>query len=143
MQTLPTLPWTPTTLRVQACEKILKYFPDFRRTLNELQRYASTGSIDTGILATLGDAKIDSLVVALKAKKFNDVKKWVTQNIDSDPQSIMRTLYDSLASIMTPPSIPAAILIIADYQYKAAFVADQEINLMACFTEIMARAKFK
>ncbi len=84
-------------------EVVNKYFPDFRRTLNELQRYASTGSIDTGILATLGDAKIDSLVSALKAKKFNDVKKWVTQNIDSDPQSIMRTLYDSLASIMTPP----------------------------------------
>ena len=123
-------------------EVVNKYFPDFRRTLNELQRYASTGSIDTGILATLGDAKIDSLVAALKAKKFNDVKKWVTQNIDSDPQSIMRTLYDSLASIMTPPSIPAAILIIADYQYKAAFVVDQEINLLACLTQIMVECNF-
>ena len=123
-------------------EVVNKYFPDFRRTLNELQRYASTGSIDTGILATLGDAKIDSLVSALKAKKFNDVKKWVTQNIDSDPQSIMRTLYDSLASIMTPPSIPAAILIIADYQYKAAFVVDQEINLLACLTQIMVECNF-
>ncbi len=123
-------------------EVVNKYFPDFRRTLNELQRYASTGSIDTGILATLGDAKIDSLVSALRAKKFNDVKKWVTQNIDSDPQSIMRTLYDSLASIMTPPSIPAAILIIADYQYKAAFVVDQEINLLACLTQIMVECNF-
>ena len=123
-------------------EVVNKYFPDFRRTLNELQRYASTGSIDTGILATLGDAKIDSLVAALKAKKFNDVKKWVTQNIDSDPQSIMRTLYDSLSSIMTPPSIPAAILIIADYQYKAAFVVDQEINLLACLTQIMVECNF-
>ena len=123
-------------------EVVFKYFPDFRRTLNELQRYASSGSIDTGILATLGDAKIDSLVAALKAKKFNDVKKWVTQNIDSDPQSIMRTLYDSLASIMTPPSIPAAILIIADYQYKAAFVVDQEINLLACLTQIMVECNF-
>ena len=123
-------------------EVVNKYFPDFRRTLNELQRYASTGSIDTGILATLGDAKIDSLVVALKAKKFNDVKKWVTQNIDSDPQSIMRMLYDSLSTIMTPPSIPAAILIIADYQYKAAFVVDQEINLLACLTQIMVECSF-
>ena len=123
-------------------EVVNKYFPDFRRTLNELQRYASTGSIDTGILATLGDAKIDSLVSALKAKKFNDVKKWVTQNIDSDPQSIMRMLYDSLSTIMTPPSIPAAILIIADYQYKAAFVVDQEINLLACLTQIMVECNF-
>ena len=123
-------------------EVVNKYFPDFRRTLNELQRYASTGSIDTGILATLGDAKIDSLVSALKAKKFNDVKKWVTQNIDSDPQSIMRMLYDSLSTIMTPPSIPAAILIIADYQYKAAFVVDQEINLLACLTQIMVECSF-
>ena len=78
----------------------------------------------------------------LKAKKFNDVKKWVTQNIDSDPQSIMRMLYDSLATIMTPPSIPAAILIIADYQYKAAFVVDQEINLLACLTQIMVECSF-
>ena len=123
-------------------EVVNKYFPDFRRTLNELQRYASTGSIDTGILATLGDAKIDTLVASLKAKKFNDVKKWVTQNIDSDPQSIMRMLYDSLSTIMTPPSIPAAILIIADYQYKAAFVVDQEINLLACLTQIMVECNF-
>ena len=123
-------------------EVVNKYFPDFRRTLNELQRYASTGSIDTCILATLGDAKIDTLVASLKAKKFNDVKKWVTQNIDSDPQSIMRMLYDSLSTIMTPPSIPAAILIIADYQYKAAFVVDQEINLLACLTQIMVECNF-
>ena len=123
-------------------EVVHKYFPDFRRTLNELQRYASTGNIDTGILATLGDAKIDTLVAALKAKKFNDVKKWVTQNIDSDPQSIMRMLYDSLATIMTPQSVPAAILIIADYQYKAAFVVDQEINLLACLTQIMVECSF-
>ena len=123
-------------------EVVHKYFPDFRRTLNELQRYASSGSIDTGILATLGDAKIDTLVASLRSKKFNDVKKWVTQNIDSDPQSIMRTLYDSLATIMTPQSVPAAILIIADYQYKAAFVVDQEINLLACLTQIMVECNF-
>ena len=86
---------SPTQPRVVA-EVVQKYFPDFRRTLNELQRYASTGSIDTGILATLGDANVDSLVEALKNKKFNDVKKWVTQNLDSDPTSIMRKLYDNL-----------------------------------------------
>ena len=95
-----------------------KYFPDFRRTLNELQRYASTGSIDTGILATLGDAKIDTLCESMKAKKFNDVKAWVTQNLDSDPASIMRNLYDNLTGIMDGPSTAAAVLIIADYQYE-------------------------
>ena len=120
-----------------------RYFPDFRRTLNELQRYASTGSIDTGILATLGDANVDSLVEALKNKKFNDVKKWVTQNLDSDPTSIMRKLYDNLSTVMDGPSIAAAVLIIAEYQYKSAFVVDQEINLLACLTQLMLECNFK
>ena len=120
-----------------------KYFPDFRRTLNELQRYASTGKIDTGILATLGDAKIDPLVASLKNKKFNDVKKWVQQNIDNDPISIMRKLYDSLPTTVDSPSVAAAVLIIAEYQYKAAFVVDQEINLLACLTQIMLECNFK
>ncbi len=122
---------------------VQKYFPDFRRTLNELQRYASTGKIDTGILATLGDAKIDSLVASLKNKKFNDVKKWVQQNIDNDPISIMRKLYDSLPTTVDSPSVAAAVLIIAEYQYKAAFVVDQEINLLACLTQIMLECNFK
>jgi|TARA_B100000131_G_scaffold302388_1_gene325478 replication factor C small subunit len=122
---------------------IQKYFPDFRRTLNELQRYSSTGSIDTGILAALGDAKIDSLTGYLKHKKFNDVKKWVTQNLDSDPTSIMRKLYDTLSSMMEGPSVAAAVLIIAEYQYKSAFVVDQEINLLACLTQIMLECEFK
>jgi len=122
---------------------VQKYFPDFRRTLNELQRYSSTGSIDTGILAALGDAKIDSLTEYLKNKQFNDVKKWVTQNIDSDPTAIMRKLYDSLSTIMEGPSIAAAVLIIAEYQYKSAFVVDQEINLLACLTQIMLECDFK
>ena len=122
---------------------VQKYFPDFRRTLNELQRYSSTGSIDTGILAALGDTKIDSLTEYLKNKKFNDVKKWVTQNIDSDPTAIMRKLYDSLSIIMEGPSIAAAVLIIAEYQYKSAFVVDQEINLLACLTQIMLECEFK
>jgi replication factor C small subunit len=124
-------------------EVVQKYFPDFRRTLNELQRYASTGSIDTGILATLGDANIDSLVESLKNKKFNDVKKWVTQNLDSDPTSIMRKLYDNLSTVMDGPSIAAAVLIIAEYQYKSAFVVDQEINLLACLTQLMLECNFK
>ena len=122
---------------------VQKYFPDFRRVLNELQRYGSTGDIDTGILATLGDAKIDTLVDALRNKKFNDVKKWVTQNLDSDPVSIMRKLYDNLSSVMDGPSVAAAVLIIAEYQYKSAFVVDQEINLLACLTQLMLECNFK
>ena len=124
-------------------EVIQKYFPDFRRTLNELQRYASTGGIDTGILATLGDAKIDTLVDSMRDKKFNDVKACVQQNLDSDPASIMRNLYDNLTSVMDGPSTAAAVLIIADYQYKSAFVADQEVNLLACLTQLMMECNFK
>jgi DNA polymerase III delta prime subunit len=124
-------------------EVVQKYYPDFRRTLNELQRYSSTGKIDTGILATLGDANIKDLTVALKEKKFNDVKKWVTLNLDSDPTSILRKIYDNLSEIMDKPSIAAAVLIIAEYQYKSAFVADQEINLLACLTQIMLECNFK
>ena len=124
-------------------EVVQKYFPDFRRTLNELQRYASTGSIDTGILAALGDANVDSLVEGLKDKRFNDVKKWVTQNLDSDPTSIMRKIYDNLSNVMEGPSIAAAVLIIAEYQYKSAFVVDQEINLLACLTQLMLECEFK
>ncbi|AFD02995.1 gp44 clamp loader subunit [Synechococcus phage metaG-MbCM1] len=123
-------------------EVVQKYYPDFRRTLNELQRYASSGSIDTGILALLGDAKIDTLVGAMKTKKFNDVKKWVQQNLDSDPAAILRQIYDNLSSIMDGPSTAAAVLIIADYQYKSAFVADQEINLLACLTQLMMECNF-
>jgi len=124
-------------------EVVQKYFPDFRRTLNELQRYSTTGAIDTGILATLGDANVESLVTYLKDKKFNDVKKWVQQNLDSDPVSIMRKIYDNLSKTMTGPSVAAAVLIIAEYQYKSAFVVDQEINLLACLTQIMVECEFK
>ena len=122
---------------------IQKYFPDFRRTLNELQRYGSTGAIDTGILATLGNANVDSLVSLLRSKKFNDVKKWVQQNLDNDPVSIMRNLYDSISTVMEGPSVAAAVLIIAEYQYKSAFVVDQEINLLACLTQLMLECEFK
>ena len=124
-------------------EVVNKYFPDFRRTLNELQKYSSTGSIDTGILAALGDANMDALVAALKSKKFNDVKKWVHANLDADPVSIMRKLYDSASSLMDGPSVAAAVLIIAEYQYKSAFVVDQEVNLLACLTQIMLECNFK
>lgn len=124
-------------------EVVQKYYPDFRRTLNELQRYSATGKIDTGILATLGDANLKDLTSALKEKKFNDVKKWVTLNLDSDPTSILRKVYDSLSDIMEKPSIAAAVLIIAEYQYKSAFVADQEINLLAALTQIMLECEFK
>lgn len=124
-------------------EVIQKYFPDFRRTLNELQRYSSTGGIDTGILATLGDANLDSLAGYLKAKNFTEVKKWVVQNLDSDPTQIMRKVYDNLYEILDKPSIAAAVLIIAEYQYKSAFVADQEINLLACLTQLMMECNFK
>ena len=124
-------------------EVVQKYYPDFRRTLNELQRYSSTGKIDTGILATLGDANTKDLITALKNKKFNDVKKWVTLNLDADPNAILRKLYDSLSESMEGPSIAAAVLIIAEYQYKTAFVADQEINLLAALTQIMMECEFK
>ena len=124
-------------------EIVQKYFPDFRRTINELQRYSSTGSIDTGILAALGDVNVDSLVSCLKNKNFNEVKKWVTQNLDSDTTAIMRRLYNSLSGIMEGPSVAAAVLIIAEYQYKSAFVVDQEINLLACLTQIMLECEFK
>ena len=122
---------------------VQKYFPDFRRTINELQRYSSTGSIDTGILAALGDAKIDPLIEHLKNKKFTEVKKWVQQNLDNDPVSIMRKIYDQTSAIMEGPSVAAAVLIIAEYQYKSAFVVDQEINLLACLTQIMLECNFK
>ena len=122
---------------------VQKYFPDFRRTINELQRYSSTGSFDTGILAALGDVNVDDLVSCLKNKNFNEVKKWVTQNLDSDTTAIMRRLYNSLSGIMEGPSVAAAVLIIAEYQYKAAFVVDQEINLLACLTQIMLECEFK
>ena len=123
-------------------ELIMKFFPDFRRTLNELQRYSATGKIDTGIMAVCSDATFDSLVVSMKEKKFTDVKKWVEQNLDNSPAQIMRGLYDRMYNILNKQSIGAAVLIIAEYQYKSAFVADQEINLLACLTQLMMECEF-
>lgn len=115
-----------------------KHFPDYRRTLNELQRYSSSGSIDAGTLAQISDVrKINELVSHLKDKNFGEMRKWVVANSDADPSRIYRKIYDSLYEYFKPDSIPQAVLIISKYQYQSAFVADQEINLVACLTEIM------
>ena len=124
-------------------ELIMKHFPDFRRVLNELQRYSASGQIDTGILSNLNEINLNELVGGLRGKKFSEVRKWANQNIDQDTTKIFRKLYDNLSGQLKPQSIPQAILIIADYQYKSAFVADQEINLVACLTEIMVECEFK
>ena len=124
-------------------ELIMKYFPDFRRVINELQRYATSGKIDTGILSSINEINLNELVSELKGKKFSEVRKWANQNIDQDTTKIFRKFYDNLSGQLKPQSIPQAVLIIADYQYKSAFVADQEINLVACLTEIMVECEFK
>jgi DNA polymerase III delta prime subunit len=124
---------------------ITKYFPDNRRILNELQRYSSNADrvIDEGILASVSDANISTLVKSLKERNFTDVRKWIVNNIDNDAVSIMRSIYDGLYETLKPESIPPAILILSKYQYQSAFVADQEINLMACLTEFMVECEFK
>ena len=124
-------------------ELIQKHYPDFRRTINELQRYSVRGKIDSGILYNLSEVNSKELIKTLKEKRFNDMRKWVVQNLDKEPSHLFRTLYDTLYTTLDPKSIPQAILIIAGYQYKSAFVADQEINMIACLTEIMAGCKFK
>ena len=124
-------------------EVIQKHFPDFRRTLNELQRYASRGKIDTGILAQVSDVKISDLIGYLRDREVTKMKKWVTSNIDNEPQVIMRKIYDNLYTYLLPKSIPEAVLVIGEYQYKATFVMDQEINLVAFLTELMMRCEFK
>ena len=122
---------------------ILKFFPDWRRTLNECQRYAIGGVIDTGILASLSSIKFDQLIVALKNKQFTTAKKWVSSNLDNEPSHIFRTIYDNLYTVFEERTIPQAVLILGNYQYKSAFVADQEINLMSALTEIMMECEFK
>ena len=124
-------------------ELITKHFPDFRKLINELQRYSVSGSIDAGILVNVSDENLKTLVSHLKNKEFSDMRKWVVNNLDNDPVKIFRKIYDTLYSNLEPSTIPHAVLIIADYQYKSAFVADQEINLVACLTELMSQVKFK
>ena len=124
-------------------ELINKHFPDWRRTLNELQRYSASGQIDAGILVNLSEVNINELMVSLKNKEFTNVRKWIVQNLDNDPIRIYRRIYDTLYSSLDSSTIPHAVVILADYSYKSAFVADQEINLLACLSEIMAQCKFK
>ena len=124
-------------------ELINKYFPDFRRMLNELQKYAASGSIDTGILATLTDESLNELISFIKGKEFSNMRKWVAVNIHNDPQLIYRKIYDNFFTVLENSSIPQAILILSDYTYKSAFVADQEINMVACLTELMMECKIK
>ena len=129
-------------------EKVLvqlinNHFPDWRRVLNECQRYSSGGEINAGILAHFSDVKVNDLIKHLKEKNFTEVRKWVVSNLDNDPGTILRRVYDALYDSVDPPSIPAAVLIIAKYQYQIAFVADQEINLLAALTEIMVECEFK
>mgnify|MGYP003325138515 CR=1 FL=1 len=122
---------------------ITKYFPDNRRVLNELQRYAAGGTIDKGILASVANIQLTELINSIKSKDFAETRKWVTQNLDNDPARIFRNLYDNLYEQLKPNSVPQLVLILAKYQYQAAFVADHEINLMACLTEIMVECEFK
>ena len=124
-------------------EVINKYFPDWRRVLNELQRYSVSGTIDAGILVDIAEVNIKELMHSMKNKEFTNVRKWVVDNLDNDSVRLFRRIYDSLYEFVDGSSIPHVVVILGEYQYKSAFVADQEINLMACFTEIMARAKFK
>ena len=124
-------------------ELIQKHFPDFRRTINELQRYSVRGKIDSGILFSITEADTKQLVAILKEKRFNDMRKWVINNLEKEPSLLFSSVYEILYKHLQPQSIPQAVLVIAGYQYKSAFVADQEINMVACLTEVMANCKFK
>ena len=124
-------------------ELVSKHFPDFRRVLNEIQRYSTGGKIDAGILASFSDVSVNELVKNLKEKNFPEVRKWVVNNLDNDSSVLLRCIYDALYVSLENASIPAAVLIIAKYQYQIAFVADQEINLLAALTEIMCECEFK
>ena len=124
-------------------ELINKHFPDWRRVLNECQRYASGGEIDSGILANFANVKTDDLFKCLKSKDFSKVRKWVVDNLDNDPTVLLRSVYDACYSSLEGAGIAAAVLIIAKYQYQSSFVADQEINMLACLTEIMVECEFK
>ena len=124
-------------------ELIMKHFPDWRRVLNELQRYSVSGVIDSGILVNIAEVNLTELMTHLKKKEFTKMRKWVVDNIDNDPVKVFRKIYEKLYDYMKPESIPNAVIILGEYQYKSAFVADQEVNLLACLTEIMSQCKFK
>ena len=134
--------------RIESDKKVLvelinKHFPDWRRILNECQRYSVGGKIDTGILAHFSDVKVNDLIKNLKEKNFPEVRRWVVSNLDNDSSVLLRRIYDSLYDALVPNTIPSAVLIIAKYQYQIAFVADQEINMLAALTEIMVECEFK
>ena len=134
--------------RIETDKKVLielinKHFPDWRRVLNECQRYSVAGKIDSGILAAFSDVAVNDLIKNLKTKNFPEVRKWVNSNMDNDTSVLFRRIYDSLYESLVPNTIPAAVLIIAKYQYQMAFVADQEINMLACLTEVMVECEFK
>ena len=122
---------------------IMKHMPDWRRVLNELQRYSTSGTIDTGILVSVSETSINDLMLHIKHKDFKRMRQWVADNMDTEPASIFRKIYDSMYEYIDPKSIPQLVLILADYQYKNAFVADHELNLVACLTEIMAGVEIK
>ena len=124
-------------------ELINKHFPDWRRVLNECQRYSVSGKIDSGILATFSDVAVNELIKDLKEKNFSEVRKWIVSNLDNDTSVLLRRIYDALYDSLVSGSIPAAVLVLAKYQYQGAFVADQEINMLACLTEIMVECEFK
>tara|TARA_B100000427_G_scaffold158817_1_gene131843 strand:+ start:3606 stop:4550 length:945 start_codon:yes stop_codon:yes gene_type:complete len=134
--------------KITADKKVLvqviqRHFPDWRRVLNECQRYAAGGEIDSGLISKLTDVNGKELVGYLSKKDFPNVRKWIIQNLDNDPNSVLRNIYDVLYDYLKPSTIPHAVLIIAKYQYQSAFVADQEINLLAAMTEIMMECQFK
>ena len=134
--------------RIQSDKKVLaelinKHFPDWRRVLNECQRYSVGGKIDSGILATFSDVKTNDLFKKLKEKNFPEVRKWCVDNLDNDPTLLLRSIYDNCFTSLDGPGIASAVLILAKYQYQSAFVADQEINMLACLTEIMVECEFK
>lgn len=129
--------------KVILSQLVLKHFPDFRRIINELQRYSVSGSIDQGILSNLTEIELRDLFQALKEKNFNSVRKWVGLNANENPTELFRRVYDSLQDVLIPQTIPNAITLLADYQYKSAFVADQEINMMAFLIELMVACEFK
>jgi len=134
--------------QVQYEDKVLaklvrRYYPDWRRLINECQRYAATGSISSAILVDVADVNLDTLLASLKKKEFTNVKNWVVQHMDNDPTMVMRKIYDSLYEVLKPASIPEAVLIIAKYMNSIPIVPDQEVNLLACLTEIMMSCEFK
>jgi hypothetical protein len=124
-------------------ELIMKYIPDWRRVLNECQRYGMSGTIDTGVLVTLSESSIKELMEDLKTKNFKKMRKWVTDNMDVESTKLFRMVYDNMVEYVMPNSIPQLVLVLADYSYKDSFVADHELNVVACMTEIMSQIKFK